>query len=407
MRRAAFLTALVLLPPVAPVRGSDWPQFRGPGGLGVSEDRFPIAWTGDNNVAWQVDLPGRGVSSPIVVCGRVFVTANSGYRKDRLHVLCFDESNGVRLWGRQFWATGRTMCHPKTCMAAPTPVSDGKRLIAFFSTNDLFCLDLEGNLLWLRGLTLDYPNATSGIGMASSPIVAGGAIVVQVENQSDSFAAAIDLETGENVWKIRRLPNPNWSSPVLLKGIGGVSDTLVLESWDKVSGHDPRTGRELWVYPEKCHCIPSCAVFDGLVLVPSGGLTALRARRGGESPEVAWQSRRLRPATASPLVHRGDVYVLNSAGILTCAEARSGKTRWQLRLEGPFSSTPVAGAEHIYCISEKGLVQVVRIGDKGEVAAKSDLGEKILATPALAQGGIFIRSDRHLWKIANSSPLPR
>jgi outer membrane protein assembly factor BamB len=403
---AALSAVLLVLPASRVSGGSDWPQFRGPGGSGVSEEReLPIAWSDTENVAWRVELPGRGVSSPIVVSGRVYVTANSGYRKDRLHVLCFDAESGARLWERQFWSTGRTMCHPKTCMAAPTPASDGKRVFAFYSTNDLFCLDLDGNLLWLRGLTADYPNATNGTGMASSPIVAGKLLVVQVENQSDSLAAGLDLTTGENVWKIRRLPKPSWSTPALLGGRDG-SDTLILESWEQLSGHDPRTGRQLWVYSEGCNCIPSCALFEGLVLVPSGGLTALRPPASGEEPEVAWKSSRLRPATASPLVYRRDVYVLNSAGILTCANAASGERRWQLRLKGPFGSSPVAAGDHIYCINEAGLAQVVKIGEKGEMGemvAKSDFGETILATPAIAGGGIFIRSDRHLWKIAKRS----
>ncbi|MBN1443650.1 MAG: PQQ-binding-like beta-propeller repeat protein, partial [Planctomycetes bacterium] len=304
-----------------------------------------------------------------------------------------------KLWERQFWSTGRTMCHPKTCMAAPTPASDGESIFAFFATNDLFCLDLDGNLIWLRGLAHDYPNASNATGMASSPIVAGGIVVVQVENQSHSFAAGIDAGTGVNIWKIPRGSNPSWSTPVLLSYGDGDAAAVVLESWDLVSGHDLRTGEQIWVHEEKCYCIPSCALHEGLVLVPSGGLTALRPGARGEAPEVAWRSTRLRPATSSPVVHRGSVYALSGAGVLACGDASSGEARWQLRLKGPYSSTPVIAGEHIFCINEEGGVHVVRLGaEQGEVAGQAELGETILASPAIAQGGIFIRSDRHLWK---------
>ena len=176
MSRHAILTAVAL--PVAVfaafsfpgyIVASDWPQFRGPGATGTGDSQdLPVSWSDGQDIAWKLDLPGRGVSSPIVVSDRVIVTASSGYRQDRLHVLCFDARDGRKLWERQFWATGRTMCHPKTCMAAPTPASDGRRIFAFYSTNDLFSLDLDGNLLWLRGLTHDYPNASNSMGMASS-----------------------------------------------------------------------------------------------------------------------------------------------------------------------------------------------------------------------------------------------
>src|SRR5262249_10342798 len=141
---------------------------------------------------WKADLPGRGVSSPVVVGSRVFVTASSGTRQDRLHVLAFDASSGKSLWRRTLWATGPTSSHPKTAMAAPTPASDGRHLVALFATNDLACLDLDGNILWLRSLHEEHPGATDGRGLASSPLIAGTTVVVQVECQNLSFAAGID-----------------------------------------------------------------------------------------------------------------------------------------------------------------------------------------------------------------------
>lgn len=417
--------------------GSAWLQFRGPGGRSTSgEADLPTDWGDAENLAWKVDLPGRGVSSPIVTGSRVIVTASGGHRQDRLHVLCFDAGTGRRLWERRFWSTGRTSCHPKTCMAAPTPASDGDRAYAFYSTGDLACLDLDGNLVWYRGLSSDYPNATSGLGMASSPILCGGVLVVQVENQSDSFAAGIDPDTGENVWRIRRSSKPSWSTPVAFPRRDGSGDVLILESWDRLSAHDPRTGRELWAHEAQTNCIPSCVVFEDLLLLPSQGVTALRepspvpatgrsseagatqdsaggapevnggapeANDGASTPaDVVWQSGRIRPATASPIVVDGKLYVLANPGILTCADARSGEVAWQFRLKGPFSSTPLAASGHLYCINEEGFVQIVRLGsgdEPGEVAATHELGQTVLASPAAAGGAIYIRSDAFLWRI--------
>ena len=187
-----FLTTTILaIASTVLFGGADWPQFRGADSSGVAADSNLPTEIGEN-IAWSAELPGRGLSGPIVVGGRVLLTASSGYQQDRLHVLCFDAKSGKKLWERQFWATGRTLCHPKMCNATPTPASDGKRVFAFYSSNDVICLDLDGNLEWMRGMTHDYPNASNSLGMASSPVVAGDTLIVPVENLSESFTAGLD-----------------------------------------------------------------------------------------------------------------------------------------------------------------------------------------------------------------------
>jgi outer membrane protein assembly factor BamB len=183
---------------------ADWRQFRGPAGNGIVNDPALPTQLDTKNIHWTIDLPGRGLSSPIVVGDRVYLTAASGPKQDRLHVICFSAKDGKKLWERQFRATGRTMTHEKTCVAAPTPVSDGERIFAIFSSNDVLCLDLDGNLLWLRGLTRDYPNASNSLGMSSSLTVADGVLITMVENDSESFTAGLDAKTGVNRWKLDR-----------------------------------------------------------------------------------------------------------------------------------------------------------------------------------------------------------
>lgn len=378
----------------------DWRQFRGPNANSAekSPELSPVLDL-NGTVAWKSDLPGRGLSSPIIVGTRVFVTCSSGARQDRLHVICLNASDGSKRWERQFWATGRTMCHEKISVAAPTPTSDGLHVYALFSSNDLICLDLDGNLIWLRGLTRDYPNASNSLGMSSSPAFADGVLVAQIENDSESFAAGFDAANGTNRWKLNRPAGANWTSPVLwTKGVGG---TLVaLQSKTGITAVDAASGHVLWEFDAGAATIPSSAVSGGVMYVPSHGLVALRVEPDGGRPQQLWQSNQLRPSTPSPVVAGDKILVLNDAGVLTCAAAETGARLWQLRLKGPFTSTPVTAGSLAYCVNEKGLAQVVDVSKPdGEVVGEFDFGEVILCTPSIAAGALYVRSDGHLWKL--------
>src|SRR5262245_19648781 len=194
----------------------DWTRFRGPGGVGVSDETgIPTTWSEKENIRWKVDLPGRGLSNPVIAGGRVYVTACSGHEQKRLHVLCFDVRNGKKLWERQFRATGNTGCHEKTNMAAPTPATDGERVYALFATADLACLDKDGDLIWYRSLVGDYPTLSNQVGMAASPIVWKDLVIVPMENVGESFLVGIDKMTGTNRWKTPRPRAINWITPVV------------------------------------------------------------------------------------------------------------------------------------------------------------------------------------------------
>jgi len=394
---AAACSVIAALPVPA---AADWAQFRGTQNNSVAgEKELPLEWT--EHIAWKAELPGRGPSSPIVVGERVFVTASSGVKQDRLHVLCFDVPTGEKLWERRLWATGRTFTHPTSANAAPTPASDGKRVFAFYSSNDLACFDLEGNLQWFRGLAHDYPKAGNDIGMSSSPVVVDNTVVVQIENQGDSFAAGIDTATGETRWRINRERRANWASPTVIPGKKPQGNVVLLQSPAGVTAHDPRSGNELpWEHDESCSGIPSTVVVQGVAYVPSGGITAIKAASASTAAEILWRQNRLKPSAASPVVYKNRVYTVNSAGVLTCGDAQSGDVLWQLRLKGRFWATPIAAGNHLHLVNSDGLVQVVRPGEKGEIVARAEMGESIQGTPAAADGAIYVRSDKHLWKIA-------
>ncbi len=395
-----LLLTLALIPLALPAR-ADWLNFRGPNGSGHAPDiTTTVGELSDQTLAWKVALPGRGLGSPIIVGDKIIVTAASGPEQQQLHILCFSAKDGSPVWERRFWATGRTMSHSKTNVAAPTPASDGERIYALYSSNDLICVDLDGNLVWMRGLTLDYPNASNSLGMASSPIVVGDTLVAQIENDSESFAAGFDLLTGVNKWKLDRPKSANWTSPTILNKDG--ESIVALQSSDGILGLVPATGSSIFTVAGGASTIPSAAASGSELYIPSNGVTVVALGATGEEPKKVWNQTNQRPGTASLLVAGEKLYLINNAGVLTCAKKESGEVLWEVRLKGPFSGSPVAGGDgKLYIFSEQGVGQVVDpSGEKGVVSSEVELGETILCTPALDGKALYIRSDGHLWKFA-------
>jgi outer membrane protein assembly factor BamB len=396
-RLSHLVIGIALLFSASSARGDDWLEFRGTGGASrVKEGSLPVELSAAS-VRWSADLPGRGLSGVLVVGDRAFVTTSDGPTQDRLHLVCLSASSGKILWDRQVWATGRTMCHSKTSVAAPTPCSDGKRVYAIFSSNDLVCFDLDGNLQWLRGITYDYPNVSNSLGMASSLLVTADTVIVPVENDSESYSLGIDAATGANRWRLDRPKGANWTSPVILE-----PGLVALQSKKGIDAIRAADGSTAWSYTEGADTVSSSALADGVLYVPSNGITALALDPADpeKQPTQAWRENTLSPATASCVVAGDALYTINGAGVLTSGDRETGKRRWQLRLQGPYSGTPVTDGKHLWAVNEAGLVQVVELGEKeGKVVATLDLGDEILCSPAAAAGALFVRSNTKLHKI--------
>jgi len=397
------LLALSLAALPFPLAAADWPQFRGPDSAGTVADATIPAKL---KIDWTAPLPGRGLASPIIVGKRVFVTCSSGPKQERLHVFCFDSDDGKKIWERQLKATGRTMSHPKTSIAACTPCSDGKRIFALFSSNDLAAFDLDGNLLWLRGLTVDYPNVSNSLGMASSPLVIGETLVTVIESDSESYTVGIDVKTGRNLWKLERPKAANWSSPVTWRADAKFAPVVVLQSSKGLTGVDPVTGSVLWNYAEGASTSSSSVVAQGVIYAPSNGITALSPKADGSAPEQVWRSKQINPSTISPVILDGKIFAFNSAGVLATADIKNGDAKWKLRLIGPFSGSPVGANGRLICVNEKGLVQVVDVNaPDGALAGQLQLPlkegskEMVLSTPALSGKNVFIRTDSALWRL--------
>ena len=393
--------ALAALP--FPLSAADWPQFRGPDSTATSSD---ATIPSKPRIDWTAALPGRGLASPIVVGKKVFVTCSSGPKQERLHVICFNFDDGVKLWERQLKATGRTMSHNKTAIAANTPCSDGKHVFALWSSNDLAAFDFDGNLLWLRGLTADYPNVSNSLGMASSPIVIGETLVTVIENDSESYSLGIDVKTGRNLWKLDRPKAANWSSPVSWRADAKSPAIAVLQSSKGLTGVDPASGSVLWDYPNGASTSSSSVVAAGVIYAPSNGITALTPQSNNAAPEQVWNSKQINPATISPVVLDGRIFSINGAGVITTADAKTGDVGWKLRLTGPFSGSPVGAGANLVAVNEKGLVQVVDVTKpEGAITGtlqlplKTESKELILCTPALSGRSIFVRTDSALWRL--------
>jgi outer membrane protein assembly factor BamB len=386
---------IVLLLAAGAARAGDWPQFRGADLSGVAQETgLPERWGPDENVAWKAALPGRGVSAPVVVGDRVFVTANSGMAQTRLHVLCFDAGGGRKLWERQFWATGPTFCHPKTCMACPTPVGDGRCVYALFSTGDLVCLTAGGDVRWFRGLALDDPRMVNHVGAGSSPVLADGVLVVPLESQGSSHLLGLDPADGRTRWRAGRPLENSYTTPLVVRRRGQTE--VLMQGMYGLTAYDPATGAPRWTFDaEELAQIPSPVPAGDLILAPGRGLLALRPTEGGP-PEVVWKSPRLGSIAPTPLVADGRVYVLKGS-ILVCGSVANGKELWSERLKGSYSASPVLADGKLYLVNEDGVTTVVRPGAKPQVLAANDLRDPMLATPAVARGAIYLRSDKYLY----------
>lgn len=397
--KSLFTTFAILLA-TSTVHADDVTQFRGPGGLGVSkETNLPVKWSATEGLRWKAELPGKGLSNPVIAGGRVYVTATSAYQQKREVVLCFDVKTGKKLWERQVWATGTTQAHPKTNMAAPTPMTDGDRVYALFATGDFVCYDRDGDLVWYRSIVGDYPTVGNNVGMAASPAIHGDMILLCMENAGESFAVGIDKHTGKNAWRVDRPRGINWVSPVVLQGKGQA--VVLFQGPTGIDAHDVATGKKAWSAPKVKHSAYATLTVDsGVIYAASDKFTALRP--GKDEPDVLWQSPKLRPGYCSPIAHDGLVFVVGGPGIVNCADAKTGDVLWTHRLDaaGSYAASPLLADGKLYVTNEAGVTSVLKVDRKdGTLLSANPIGDTILASPVAADGAIFLRSDGALYCI--------
>jgi outer membrane protein assembly factor BamB len=430
------------LPNAAADRGS-WPSFRGPQASGIAEGmRLPDTWDGAkaDSLLWRTPIPGLAHSSPVVWGDRIFVTSAISSRPDaafrpglygdgdasddrspqRWMLYAVDRRTGRIAWERvAHEGVPRNKRHIKSTYASATPATDGRIVVASFGSEGLYAYDVNGAPLWTVDLgrldlgAYDIPSVEWG--PASSPIIWNGLVIVQCDTQADSFLLALKAETGETVWKTERQELPSWGTPTVATTQSGPQ--LVTNASNFIRGYDPATGRELWRLGGSSKITAPTPVFDaGLFVIASGRgperpIFVVRPSARGDitladgktsSDAVAWSKTGRGSYMPTPLVYQGIVYVLGNNGVFDAYDLKTGEEIYRQRLEkvgNGFSASPVAADGKIYLSNEGGDMLVVAAGREFKTIAANSMGDLLMATPALSNGAMFVRTAHALFAI--------
>jgi outer membrane protein assembly factor BamB len=378
----------------------------------VRDGALPLHWGPDKNVVWKKAIPGRGWSSPVVVEGRVYLTtsvrvADSTTDDLSLRALCLDSRSGKILWDNEvFRQPGKRAAriHSKNSHASPTPLVHGSRLFVHFGHQGTACLDLQGKVLW-RNTTLKYSPVH---GSGGSPVLVGDALIFSCDGARDPFVVALDQANGKVLWKTPRSVDAfkkfSFCTPLVISVKG--QQQVISPGSNMVGAYDPRTGREIWqVRYEGYSVVPRPVFGHGLLFLLSGFdspvLLAVRPDGQGDvtKTHIAWTSRKAAPLTPSPLLVGEELYTVSDRGIASCLDAKTGKVHWQQRLGGNYSASPLHAAGKVYFLSEEGTGVVVQAAREFKVLAKNALGQRTLASCAAVKGALFIRTEKHLFRI--------
>ena len=412
LNRCYFLLALLAC---TSAPGEDWPQFGGPGAKGISSEKgIPVSWSGKKNVAWKFRLPGTGWSSPVVVDGKVYLSAavvgaKSSKDAPSLVALSVDGGSGKLLWQTELFAKARSSRrHSKNSHASPTPLIDDGRLYVHFGTNGTACLDLAGRILW-KNEELIYDPVHGG---GSSPVRSGEVIVFSCDGAADPFVVGLDRKSGKIRWRTKRPESSGklfaFATALSLDLAGKKQVILPGANW--IAGYDPADGSELWrAWHGGYSVVPRPLYGHGLVYFSSSfdqaKLFAIRPDGKGEvtKTHIAWQSSRSAPHSPTPVLVGEELYCVSDRGIASCIEARTGKLYWRERVGGNYSASVLYADGRVYFQSEKGEGVVIEAGKKFKVLSRNKLGERTLASYAISSGAIYIRGADHLFKIQASS----
>jgi outer membrane protein assembly factor BamB len=423
------------LPTASSAKGS-WPSFRGPQAAGIADaQNLPDRWDGKKgeNILWRTPIPGLAHSSPIVWGQRIFVTSavssrpNATFRpglygdgdasddrsRQRWTLFAVDKSSGKIVWERVA-VEGEPIDkrHVKSTYASATPATDGRIVVAWFGSEGVYAYDLDGNFLWkvdLGRVNLGaYDIPTYEWGPASSPIIWNGLVILQCDTQADSFVLALKAETGETVWKTARDELPSWGSPNI--AVTPAGPVLVTNASNYIRAYDPRNGEELWRLGGSSKITAPTPVFgDDLVVIASGRaperpIFVVRPGAHGDltlpsgqttSDAVAWSRTGRGPYMPTPLIYQGLLYVLGNNGVFDAYNLRTGDEVYRARLDpvgSGFSASPVGADGKIYLSSEDGEMFVIAAGRQFKQIATNSMGELIMATPALSDGVMYVRS---------------
>ena len=423
---------LLILVTASVASAQNWPSFRGPNASGVAAGNAPTSWNGEksSNVVWKTAIPGFSHSSPIIWGNRIFlITAISsdpatkfaakgqgiGLATDTVkhtwQIYCLDKVSGKVLWSKTaYQGTPRAKRHIKATQANSTPVTDGRYVVAMFGSQGLDCYDLDGKVIWKKDLGILDPglwdDPTSSWGHASSPVIYKDLVIIQADGHKQSFIAAYNLKDGSQAWRVERNEITSWSTPTI--NASALRTELVANGGRFIRGYDPLTGKELWRFSDDNTQVKMQAplVAEGLIYI-SGGYPAGRpiyAFRSGATGDIslkpgqetndfiAWKSIKGSPYTPTPIIYNDIYYACADNGVLSAYEAKTGERIYQERLPSSFSASPIAADGKLYLASEDGDVFVVKAGRKFELLATNSMGQPLMATPAISDGLVILRT---------------
>jgi outer membrane protein assembly factor BamB len=418
MRSASLLLRVVLLIGCGllaadPSGAANWPRFRGPNGTGTAADKdIPVQWT-EKDVLWKLALPGAGNSSPIVWGDKLFL--ESADTQARM-LICVNVKEGKIAWNKSIPGQ-KAPTNPRNSLASSTPATDGKRVYAYFWDGKnvaIHAFDLEGKPFWKHELGAWAGNHGAG----ASPVVYDDKVILLNDQGSEfgdkgakSELLALDAATGKPVWKAERKAfRACYAAPFLLEKDG--ARELIISTTAGLSGYDPGSGKEIWHWDWVFDNMPlrtvgSPVIGDGLVFAGSGDGSGARhmvaIRLGGKGDvsktHLAWEEKKSLPYVPCMLFSQGHLYTVNDKGIAACHVGQTGKEVWNERLPGGFTASPVLIDGKIYAISENGTVFVFPADTTYKLLAKNSVGEQVYATPAVADGKLYIRGKTSLYCI--------
>jgi outer membrane protein assembly factor BamB len=434
----AFVTLVLLISVSGAVTAANWPQWRGPDGSGISNEKnLPSEWTPTKNIKWKTPIAGRGHSSPIVWGKLIFVTTavegevvpgakavkHTADGKEFLHpdsigadhkhtfkVIALNRDTGKMAWEAVAWeGTPYDNRHRKSSYAASTPATDGKLVYAFFGTEGLYAYDFNGKLAWKAQLG---NLGTVGMGTGTSPILFENFVIVQCDedNGEASFIVALDKKTGKEVWRTPRKVQVSWSTPLLVRT--ATRSELITSGTEQVISYDPATGKELWHHKGvESNAIPSPVANNEMVFLVAGfpAKIAMAIKLGGSgdltgTPNVPWKYAKGTAYVPSPILYGDYLYLTTDRGILTCIDAKTGEVKYEggrIPIPATFTASPVAFEGKILMTSEDGDTFIVKAGPSHQILGTNSIGEAVYASPAIADGRIFIRGERNLYCIGS------
>jgi len=417
---------------------ANWPSFRGMGATGVADGQYPpIEWDAQagKNILWKTAIPGLANSSPVIWGDRVFVTTaissdpeaklknglygdvtpSADLSKHTWKIYSLDKKSGKILWEKTaFEGVPNVKRHPKSTQANSTPATDGKNVVALFSFGGLYCYNFKGDVVWKKDLGVldsgwfydpDYQWA-----YGSSPIIYQDVVIIQADLQKNSYIAAYSLKTGEEVWKTIREEIPSWGSPSIIETKDGAQ--VVTNGTNFIRGYDAKTGKEVWrLHGNSEITVPTPFVAHDLIFVTSGyapiqpiyaiklnAIGDITLKEDAESNEfIAWSKKRGGPYMPTPIVYGDYFYTCANNGVVTAYNAKTGERIYQKRLGGQgsgyaFTASPIAADGKLYFTSEDGEIYVVEAGPEYEVLAVNNMNEVAMATPAISDKMIIIRT---------------